>query len=153
MVDAQVHLSDMGQVVAEEWLRSADIRSEIDMDEWIVMPNHLHGIIVIPGEAVVGNRQEDTSQVTHHTAGPKPRSLGSIMAGFESACSRRINELRGTPGMQVWQRNYYDHIIRNEKDLERIRKYITDNPVRWDEDEENPLRNRFVGATRGRPRF
>jgi len=150
VVDAQVHLSDMGQIVAEEWLRSADIRPEIDLDEWIVMPNHLHGIIVIPGEAVVGNRQEDTSQGTR-TAGPKPRSLGSIMAGFESASSRRINELRGTPGMQIWQHNYYDHIIRNEKDLERIRRYIADNPARWDEDAENPLQNRSVGATRGRP--
>ena len=60
------------------------------------------------------------------------------MAGFKSAVTRRINDLRGTPYMAVWQRNYYEHVIRNEDDLDEIREYIVNNPLKWDLDSENP---------------
>ena len=67
----------------------------------------------------------------------RPRSIASVVAGFKSAVTKRINEIRGTPGLPVWQRNYYEHIIRTEEELNRIRQYIIDNPVHWEEDEEN----------------
>jgi REP element-mobilizing transposase RayT len=65
--------------------------------------------------------------------------LGSFVAGFKSAVTKRINTMRRTPGLPVWQRNYYEHIIRDERELDRIRRYIADNPLRWHEDPENPV--------------
>jgi REP element-mobilizing transposase RayT len=64
--------------------------------------------------------------------------VGAIIAGFKSAATKRVNQLRESPGLPVWQRNYYDHIIRDDEDFNRIREYIRDNPRRWAEDEENP---------------
>jgi len=70
------------------------------------------------------------------------------VAGFKSAVTRRINDLRGTPYTPVWQHNYYEHVIRNEDDLHEIREYIVNNPLKWDLDSENP---HTVGATCGSP--
>jgi len=70
--------------------------------------------------------------------GPAPKSLGAFIAGFKSAVTRRINGLRGTPGLPLWQRNYYEHIIRNDDELRRIREYIRNNPAQWATDENNP---------------
>lgn len=67
-----------------------------------------------------------------------PGSLGAVIGGYKSALARRINALRSTPGAPVWQRNYYEHIIRSERELESIRRYIHDNPGNWAADTENP---------------
>jgi REP element-mobilizing transposase RayT len=72
--------------------------------------------------------------------GPPSGSLGAIVGNFKSVTARRINRVRKTPGVRVWQRNYYEHIIRNERELNGIRQYIRDNPARWAEDRENPDR-------------
>ncbi len=72
--------------------------------------------------------------------GTKRRSLSAIVQNYKSVTSRLINRARGSPGVVIWQRNYYEHVIRGEQDLARIRKYISENPVRWELDEENPLR-------------
>ena len=69
-----------------------------------------------------------------------PGSLGAIVRAFKSATTRRINQIRNTLGQPVWQRNYYEHIIRNEDELDLIRGYIVDNPLRWHLDRENPER-------------
>jgi REP element-mobilizing transposase RayT len=66
------------------------------------------------------------------------RSIGSIIAGFKSATTSRINAFRDNPGCPVWQRNYYEHIIRSETDMTNIRQYIVNNPLKWDLDENNP---------------
>jgi REP element-mobilizing transposase RayT len=68
----------------------------------------------------------------------QPKSLGSIIAGFKSITTKRINETRNTPGHSVWQSRFYDHIIRNDKDLNNIRDYILKNPTQWFDDNENP---------------
>ena len=68
------------------------------------------------------------------------RSLPAVVRSFKSASARQINLLRGTPGAPLWQRNYYEHVIRNEEDLFAIRKYIADNPAQWALDEENTER-------------
>ena len=67
-----------------------------------------------------------------------PRSLGSFVAGFKSACTKRINTLRDMPGTPVWLRNYYERVIRNERELKAIRKYILDNPANWEKDKDHP---------------
>jgi REP element-mobilizing transposase RayT len=69
----------------------------------------------------------------------KPKSISSFVAGFKSAVTKQINQIRNTPGTPVWQRNYYEHIIRNEKELEKIREYIQNNPLKWGLDENNPV--------------
>ena len=136
VIDDEVKLNELGRIAAEEWLKSAQVRTEIELDTWVVMPNHIHGIVMITDD----RRKSDRSVAP---SGPRPRSLGALMAGFKSAATKRINTMRGTPGASVWQRNYYEHVIRNESALNRIRQYVADNPARWSEDPENPA----VGAT------
>jgi REP element-mobilizing transposase RayT len=70
----------------------------------------------------------------------KPRCLGSFIAGYKAAATKRINLLRGTPGAAVWQRNYFEHVIRDEEELQAFREYIAQNPLAWEHDEENPGR-------------
>jgi len=123
----------------------------VTLDAWVVMPNHVHGIIVI----TVGARHSQRTPLFMHEPGsseihppmqslsrnalPLQRgSLGAIVGNFKSVMARRINRIHHTPGMDVWQRNYYEHIIRNERALQRIREYIVNNPLRWDLDIENP---------------
>ncbi|HIC92934.1 MAG TPA: hypothetical protein EYP09_01605 [Anaerolineae bacterium] len=103
------------------------------------MPNHLHGIvwIVADDNDIVGA----TGRSPLPPRGPTPKSLGSFIAGYKSAVTKRINEICGTPGNPVWQRNYYEHIIRNEQDLDAIRRYVWDNMAHWAEDPENPSHN------------
>jgi putative transposase len=162
IVDGAMHLSEIGNVVEEEWLRSPKIRREIELDEWVIMPNHLHGIIIILPEPVVGGvgthgraslrRAPLNIGRASLRTGPgdegctplrrKPRSVSSFVAGFKSVTTKRINILRNSPSAPVWQRNYYEHVIRSDADLGRIRVYISDNPARWDSDEENPANAR-----------
>ncbi len=102
----------------------------VRLDEWIVMPNHLHGILVL---SPVG---EDEFQPAPER-GAAPGSLPSVVGTFKSMATRRINNLRRTPGQKAWQRGYYDRIVRNERELNAIRRYIRANPARWAEDRDN----------------
>lgn len=135
----EIRLNEYGTVVVEEWQRSGTIRKEIVLDVFVVMPNHIHGIIMISDDnhGSVGVTGRSPLQIRPH--GPSKRSLGSFFAGFKSSVTKRINELRDNPECPVWQRNYYDHVIRTEDSLNRIRDYIHYNPARWDEDIENPV--------------
>ena len=156
IADDKMVLNEYGKIVQDEWMESSKIRKEIKLDYFIVMPNHIHGIIFITNRNTP-LRSTDANDVgatppnggTSRPAppqaesppprGPKPKSLGSFVAGFKSIATRRINELRKTPGVSVWQRNYYDHIIRNENELHQIREYIVNNPAKWEYDRENPF--------------
>ena len=105
------------------------------VDEFVVMPNHVHGIVVIIN---VGARHAVPLRSLERFGKPVATSLPTIVRSFKSATTKRINDLRQTPGAPVWQRNYYEHVIRNEQSLHRIREYIANNPARWDFDRENP---------------
>lgn len=133
IIDSIMNLSRIGEIVQSEWLRSESMRSEIELDEFVVMPNHLHGIILICDS--VSSRQRAHGRAPLHR---KPKSLGSIVAGFKSATTRQVNANFNTPKRQVWQRNYFEHVIRNEDELMSIRQYIIDNPLKWELDRENP---------------
>ena len=107
------------------------------------MGAHLHAIIVItasPSAAGVPSIVGATgrSPLPWIARGPTPKSLGSLVGGFKSASTKRINLLRNAPASPVWQRNYYEHVVRGDEDLDRIRQYILDNPLRWEADEYNP---------------
>ena len=153
VVDGAMVLNPYGKIVWDEWFRTAEIRPYVHLyaQEFVVMPNHIHGIIWIVGDGT--ETATDSAMVVGATGrsplhgrsplpprGPLPHSLGSFIAGFKSAVTKRINEMRGTSGAPVWQRNYYEHIIRNDASLQRIRRYIAENPLRWHLDRENPGR-------------
>lgn len=144
IVHGEMRLNDAGRVVADEWLKTAEIRTEIELDAWVVMPNHFHGILVIAD--CRGDRRVARTIRPVAPTGPQPRSVGAVMAGFKSAVTKRINQLRQSPGAKLWQRNYWEHIVRNEPELNRIREYIRNNPARWELDKLCP-----VGATRRSP--
>jgi REP element-mobilizing transposase RayT len=140
VVDGEMRLNNYERSVREEWFRSAEIRRGIELrpNEFIVMPNHIHGIVWI-----VDDNRGTTPHVEAHGRAPlrrMPRSLGSFVAGFKSSVTKQINTLRQTPGTPVWQRNYYEHIIRDDRSLNRIRQYIANNPLQWELDRENPAK-------------
>jgi REP element-mobilizing transposase RayT len=136
--NGEITLSEYGMIARDEWMKSAAVRFEIELDEFVVMPNHFHGIVVIHG------RGDRPVAPTKHHPGPQPKSIGALVAGFKSTVTKQINQIRNTPGIPVWQRNYYEHIIRNEKALENIRRYIEGNPVLWEYDHENPGRSHEI---------
>jgi len=170
----KMRLSPIGEIVREEWLKSEIVRENIQLDEWIIMPNHIHGIIIIneksvetgPDKIGIFNRWAVSSNIKNITISPhikdkavspninnndhnikindknikninnryrttalKPNSIGSIIVQFKSICTKRIRN-KGLKYFK-WQNRYYDHIIKNEKELNKIRFYITTNPIRW----------------------
>lgn len=143
IVDDEMRLNVYGHMVADEWMETAIIRPGVFLDEFVVMPNHFHAIVFLPDHVDASN------SVGAHSRAPSggesslsrtPRSLGGLVAGFKSTVTKQINTLRASPGTPVWQRNYYEHIIRDEAALQRIRAYINDNPAAWEIDDEHPTR-------------
>jgi putative transposase len=132
VVCGETVLSDIGKIVAAEWATSFQIRAELFGDEFCILPNHIHGIVFI-------NKPENTVVVveTHGRASlpRRPKSISSFIAGFKSAATKKINEFRNSPGVPVWQSRFHDHIIRDQDALQRIRRYIRENPQNWKEDE------------------
>src|SRR5689334_9861727 len=101
-------LNDLGRIVAEEWRWTAEIQPHIALDEFVTMPNHFHAIVTLnSSRRGVSHTPSEKLQSPSHT-------LGAIVRGFKAATTKRINESRQTPGAPVWQRNYYEHIIRND---------------------------------------
>lgn len=146
------------RVAAQIWKHVTTRSRNRRGDAFVVMPNHIHGIIWITHANPVG-AQHTASMASHQTSEDlrEPRialgsgraaplrlprvesgSLGAIVHAFKSASSRRVNEIRGTPGSPVWQRNYYERVLRNEDELDAARRYIADNPRKWAEDPNHP---------------
>ncbi|MEW5942070.1 MAG: transposase [Chloroflexota bacterium] len=133
IMDGEMKLNPFGEILRDEWLRSEAMRPEIKLDAFVIMPNHLHGI--------VGICRADEVSTWAHSRAPLQRtakSLGSFVAQFKASATRRINAWRSKPEIRVWQRNYYEHILRNEAELDRARQYIVENPLKWELDRENP---------------
>jgi len=129
----EMQLNELGKIVLDEWQKSSIIRREIELDCFVVMPNHIHGIVNFI------NADVGATGWSPLRSGPPARSLGAV-AGFKSAVTKRVNEKRQSPGVAVWQRNYYEHIIRDDEELRRVREYIRNNPLSWENDRENPSR-------------
>ncbi len=116
----EMRRNEFGDAVALCWEWLARKYLHVFLDEWIVMPNHLHGIIEIRDG--MGGSQ---------TAPTKRKPLGGLVGAFKTVSTDQFNQMRGTPGAQLWQRDFYDHIVRNEDELNKIREYIRTNPLRW----------------------
>jgi REP element-mobilizing transposase RayT len=160
IVDGEMRLNEIGKIVEEKWLRTAIIRPDIQLDSYVVMPNHIHGIIVLyegrdtlqsdkpvganghsPQEKTQNNPFNNGAYIDtplQNTFRSPSNTIGAIVRGFKSETTKRINEIRSTPRMHFWQRNYYEHIIRNDNELDKIRDYIHNNVVQWALDKDNP---------------
>jgi REP element-mobilizing transposase RayT len=134
VVDGQMRLNELGRLVESTWQDLPNHVTNIELDAFVVMPNHVHAIIIIVG---AGSEPAPTIAMAQPTP-TKRYGLPEIVRQFKTFSARRINEHRGTPGAPVWQRNYYEHVIRNEDSLTMIRRYIAENPLRWQLDRENP---------------
>jgi putative transposase len=138
VVDGAMILGPLGAIVDEEWRRTAQVRRAVRLDAFVVMPNHVHGILHILGPSAHGRAVAVGAHgVRPAAAVRRPRSLDSFVAGFKAAVTSRARRLVDMSEGSLWQRNYYEHIIRGLDDLSRIRAYIAANPARWSLDKEN----------------
>jgi putative transposase len=160
IINGKMRLNEIGKIVEEEWMRTEIIRPDVQLDSYVIMPNHVHGIIILnEGRRML---QSDIPVGANcHSPHEKPRNnilnngayintplqstfcspsntIGAIIRGLKSTTTKRINEIRGTSGIRFWQRNYYEHIIRNDKELNNIRDYIHNNVLKWAFENDNP---------------
>ena len=143
IVDKKMYLSKMGIVVRNEWLRTPEIRPDMNLtlDEFVVMPDHFHGIIIIGKNKYNSNTNDHDRGAMHHASimihsktktinrfAPQSKNLASVIRGFKSSVTTfaRKHHIEFE-----WQGRYYEHIIRDDQDFYRIRKYIKDNPLNW----------------------
>jgi putative transposase len=165
VVDGTMNLNRHGLIVRDAWFDLPNHYPHAELGVFVIMPNHVHGIVVFVDDGAEplhngrggsfisgGTNLSDESHagiesVPNNQTRPyvkhKPRhGLSEIVRAFKSFSARRINRLRKTDGIPVWQRNYYERIIRNEPEMDRISRYIESNPTRWADDDENPNRIR-----------
>ena len=182
VVDGRMVLNAWGRIVADEWHRTEQVRDNVVLDAFVVMPNHVHGIICITPDGNDSNSGTADRAPESQTDGDAPNrgrgsspmnpyhgpmnphgltnpdgstnpddghphrtfggavagSLSTIMRQFKSMVTKRINRRRDTPGAPVWQRNFYERIVRIRQELDRIRAYIRQNPARWPQDRMRP---------------
>jgi len=162
-----IRLSEIGQWVQAEWQALPARFPRLTLDAYVVMPNHVHGVIVLASAVKNGDGDESLigdggrgeasadrapggidpleadasplrSQRSQPAHGTQPGSLAAMVQNFKSVSTRRVNALRQMPGVPFWQRNYWEHVVRGAADLGRIRAYIQSNPARWTVDQLNP---------------
>lgn len=142
IVNGEMVLNDYGELVQFTWNDLVNHMTGIELGEFVIMPNHVHGIVMIVGdEYSVGAGSEPaptndarTEPARTETKRMKRQPLSEIVRQFKTFSARRINEKRGTTGIPVWQRNYWEHIIRNDEEHEAISAYILNNPGQWELD-------------------
>jgi len=154
--DAECILNRLGMLVERCWSELPGHFGNLALDEYVIMPNHLHGIITVPSRGITPrsdrariHQNEDDARARH--ALPLQRKFGkpmrgalpTVIASFKSAATKRARQHGLSQNRSVWQRGYYERVIRGEKELARIRKYITENPLTWELDRENPLSRNF----------
>ena len=125
IIAGEVYLGEFGRIVDETWCWLGNSYSHVEINEYVVMPDHLHGIITIMNDRRDGSRTV-----------PTRKPLGRLIGAFKTVSTKRINQLRNTPSTRVWQSRFYDHVVRDDRDLRRIREYILMNPVYWHEKRE-----------------
>lgn len=146
IVDGAVVLSDLGRLVDEEWLDLPNRFPMIRLGAYVIMPNHIHGITSITRVGANRPPVDPPPNAPDMAHGTKPQSLAAIIQSFKTTCTKAAMKTAGHD-MQLWQRNYYEHIVRSQKSLEAITRYIEENPQNWARDADNPKR---VGAKEDR---
>ena len=150
VIGDEMRLNELGVIARDEWFRTAQIRPYVELfdDEFVVMPNHIHGIIWITdppdrwgsdshrrGTARRAPTRETPTNVEQFGK-PVSGSTPTIVRSYKSAVTKRINEMRASPSSPVWQRNYHEHIIGFDHEYDAIVEYIHNNPVNWTKDDE-----------------
>jgi REP element-mobilizing transposase RayT len=132
VVDGEMVCSPQGEIAAREWDVSIGMRRELLAHAFIVMPNHVHGLVsIIDGPDAI---QFEPTRLERRM---RPRSIGSLVNGYTGAVTTIIKNVLGDSTIEVWQGNYHDHIVRDEREFDTIYAYILDNPARWEEDRFN----------------
>jgi len=137
VTNGAMQLNACGRIAEAEWKRTAALRPDIAVDDFVVMPNHIHAIIVIYDSRDLVP-QTPVEPHDPQFARPVPGSLGTIVGAYKAAVTRQSRRLQDTISLPLWQRNYHDHIIRTEHTYHTIRHYIRDNPRRWTQDTYHP---------------
>lgn len=118
----------LGHAIEACWQDLPNHHHNVLLDEFIIMPNHVHGIIILTAKGTAGR-----APTKEEFGRPVPGSLPTIVRSFKSACTKKVNETYQAPGLTLWQRGYYEHIVRDEEDLRAVRNYIRLNPQEWNE--------------------
>ena len=131
VINGEMKLNFYGNIVSKVWQCLFREYPYVHLDEWQIMPNHLHGIFVL--------RDYKKESQSDSIDGIKVKPVGRLLGAFKTVSTKKINAIRLMTGGPFWQRNFYEHVIRNEESLNRIRDYIMTNPQRWELDKENPM--------------
>lgn len=166
IVNGEIRLHQAGLTVQECWEEIPAHFPDVELDAFVVMPNHVHGIIVVSAGKGSACRDRSMASISTTCRGPKvtcrapmaerfgrpvPGSVPTVIRSFKSAATKRTNQMRRCPGARLWQRNYWEHIIRNETELSRLREYVLTNPMRWELDRLHPDQTGFgVGGSGSR---
>jgi putative transposase len=126
-----------GRLVQSVWYDLPKHYPRVGCDAFVIMPNHVHGVLILTDVVSVGAGNGRTG----FKPAPTGHRLPEIVRAFKTFSARRINEIRDTRGVSVWQRNYFEHVVRNEAELFRIREYVLNNPLQWELDIENPMQS------------
>jgi putative transposase len=134
-------INHIGRIIDYYWRKLPVHFNNVELDQYQIMPNHFHGIIHIvrakhsnATDAITCLNTNDNASPLQMPYGTKCGSLGAIIQNFKSVTSRKINGIHKSIDTRVWQRNYWEHVIRDDKDLKRIREYIINNPLKWEDD-------------------
>ncbi|MFA5076297.1 MAG: transposase [Patescibacteria group bacterium] len=138
--NGEVVLSDLGKIAGDCWLEITKHFKNLELDEFVVMPNHVHGIIIILDDNIGDVETQHAASLRYKNKfGPSVTgSLPAIICSYKSAVTKLINQKYGESNF-AWQERYYDHVIKNDKECQRISQYILGNSIKWSEDENNPL--------------
>jgi len=135
VIGSEVKVNELGRKVQAVWDDLPVHYPHVATDAFVVMPNHVHGVVVLR-DVGAGFKPARTAEYAHTAL--RRHGLSEIVRAFKTFSARRINEFRETSGAPVWQRNYYEHIIRDDADYNRIAEYVANNPKRWAEDSLHP---------------
>ncbi len=120
-------LTALGSAAASAWLALPDYFPRVQLDAWVIMPNHMHGILAIGWDDAFDTPPDDPLYYRH--------TLGTVVNNYKGTVTRAARQTSDDPTVRVWQTRYHDHIVRRERDLQAIRDYIVANPAHWTEDE------------------
>ena len=170
IVNGEMILNEYGKIVEQCWNNLSNHYDNIELDAYVIMPNHFHGIILITDtvdnvdnvgaihelplhelplhelplhELPLHESPLHESPIHESPQQRRKMLLPKIVGRFKTNSAKQINQMRNTPGISVWQRNYYEHIIRNDKSLENIRNYIINNPSKWYYNDYNPKKVKY----------
>jgi REP element-mobilizing transposase RayT len=137
ITNGMLQLNEYGEIVNKIWSELPKYFQSIDIDAAVIMPNHFHGIVINCDRNI--STQNSTAYIQESSLFYQRKTkLGKIIAYFKYQTTKLINQKRTMEGVRVWQRNYYDHIIRSQESLEILRKYIIENPLHWTTDQLHP---------------